>query len=246
MNSISDNNKYPNFCELAAQNLETFATFKSDPVYTQILEHVTYEEGLEYINQFKNNKHIIDNIDKFQINDKLGSSKQYFYSDFNKTFSPTTLRYIKILNDLSQLDLNNKHIVEIGAGYGGQYTIIRQIFQPKKYTFIDLGQVLALIKKYITTLNLNDIEIDFINCNDLCTDIKSDIVISNYAFSECSIDTQELYIKKILQHTKNCYMIYNNLYGYTHHQLIEKMLPIKVKINQEIPKTHPNNVLLTW
>ena len=243
--SISDNNDYPGICLWAATTKEGFLNFKRNPTYNSILEHVTYEEGVEYIQQFTPNSNIISNIEKFKINDKLGNPIKYNFQNFGE-FSPTTLRYIKILNDLSQLDLNDKHIVEIGAGYGGQYTVLRQLYKPQKYTFIDLDSVTKLIKKYVTCLELNDIPLDFIDGTQLTEFINCDLVISNYAFSECDIKVQDLYIEKILLNTKHCYMIHNNFNGYRHEELIKIVNRPNIRISKEIPQTHPNNVLLTW
>ena len=38
-----------------------------------------------------------------------------------------------------------------------------------------------------------------------------DLVISTYAFSECSIDIQLLYYETILKKAKRFYMVYNNI-----------------------------------
>ena len=43
--SVSDNTAYPAICIQASQSEEAFKTFKSNKAYTDILEHVTYEEG---------------------------------------------------------------------------------------------------------------------------------------------------------------------------------------------------------
>lgn len=243
--SISDNSEYPEVCLWAATTEAGFLNFKRNPVYNSILEHVTYEEGIEYIQQFISNTNIISNIEKFKINDKLGNPTKYNFQNFGE-FSPTTLRYIKILNDLSQLDLNDKHIVEIGAGYGGQYTVLRQLFKPRKYTFVDLDSVTKLIKRYVTTLELNDTPLDFIDGTRLTESISSDLVISNYAFSECDFKIQDMYIEKILRNTKHCYMLYNNFNGYKHDELIKIINRSNIRVSKEIPQTHPNNVLLTW
>lgn len=245
MSSISHNTDYPNVCEYAATTDQGFADFKRNPIYNSILEHVTYEEGIEYIQQFSHNKSIIDIINKFKINDINGNPRKYNYSNIGE-FSPTTLRYIKILNDLSQLDLNNKNIVEIGVGYGGQYTVLRQLFKPQKYTFIDLAPVIKLVQRYITSLNLDDIPLSFIDGTQLTESISSDLVVSNYAFSECDTNIQDLYIEKVLKHTKHCYMLYNNFNGYKHQELIDIINRPNIRISKEIPQTHPNNVLLTW
>jgi putative sugar O-methyltransferase len=155
--STSDNNTYPEVCLAAANDDTIFDSFKRNSGYTPILEHVCHSEGEEYYKNIKN-KDILNNIQKFTINDKLGNPIIYNYT-FG-SFSPTTLRYIKVLSDLSEFSLNDKTIVEIGAGYGGQYTVLRQMFKPKKYIFVDLQPTLLLIKKYITKLELNDIELE--------------------------------------------------------------------------------------
>ncbi len=52
--SISDDNVYPDFCKLAATNDAVFTTFRSNPKYTTILEHVTRTEGDVYLKLVKN------------------------------------------------------------------------------------------------------------------------------------------------------------------------------------------------
>ncbi len=244
MSSISDNTSYPNFCAQAANDTLTFKNFKQNTIYNDILEHVTYEEGAEYINEFKSNELIMENIDAFQINDTIGGPKMYTYNI--GSFSPTTLRYIKILNDLSQLNLNDTHIVEIGAGYGGQYTVLRQIFKPKTYTFIDIPPVLKLIERYVTSLGLDDINLEYIDGTSQINYMQPDLIVSNYAFSECVEAIQDKYIDKIIKSAKHCYMIYNNMNGYNHNTFIKKVRPDRVKINKEVPQTHPKNVILSW
>jgi putative sugar O-methyltransferase len=240
--SVSDNLTYPEICNLAASDDSYFKTFKHQSGYTEILEHVTCEQGVEYARLFQNNKNILSNLSKFTVNDTLGSPRVCTY-EFG-TFSPTTLRYMKVLNDLSQLNLNDKTIVEIGAGYGGQYTVLRQLYKPKKYIFVDLASTLLLIEKYISKLGLSDIEVEFMEGNNT-KPVVSDLVISNYAFSECPTSIQDDYIANILEHAKNGYMIYNNMLGYTHEQLISKCSKA-IKVNQEIPLTSSRNVLISW
>lgn len=240
--SISDNSSYPNACKQAASDDSVFNIFKSIPVYTDILEHVTYEEGKEYADLAFLVPEIRDNIKKFACNDLYGSPKTYHYA-FG-VYSPTTLRYIKILSELSQLNLNDKTIVEIGAGYGGQYVTMRQLYKPSKYVFVDLPEVLELIKKYVSKHNLDDIEIEYYNAFNL-KNIDSDLVISNYAFSECTKDIQDIYIERLINKSKHGYMLYNNMEGYTHDEL-KINCNKKIKIFDETPKTHPKNVLLTW
>lgn len=245
MTSITDDQTYPLFCKKAATDEYTFKHFKKDSTYAVVLEHVTYNQGLEYLKRIELFDNVVNALEKFKINDKLGSPVVYNFNEHG-LFSPTTLRYVKILTDLSQLDLNDKHIAEIGAGYGGQYTVIRQMYKPKSYTFIDLPEVLQLIKKYVTELKLDDIPISYVDGKTLNSTVKSDLVLSNYAFSECNMEVQETYIKNVLQQATHGYMICNNLNGYTHDDIKDKLNKPKALISAEIPKTYHKNVLLTW
>jgi len=241
--SISDNTSYPEACRRAATDDTAFSTFKRETAYTDILEHVTYEEGKIYSDYALLNKDIAANIDKFKINDKYGNPRVYEYPI--GTFSPTTLRYMKILSELSQLNLNDTTIVEIGAGYGGQYTILRQLFKPKKYIFVDMPEALLLIEKYVNTLGLNDIDIEYYTGDNLPV-IISDLVISNYAFSECNKSIQDNYVAKAIKTAAHGFMLYNNMLGYTHEEFIGICSDKKIRTFPEMPQTHPKNVLLVW
>lgn len=238
--SVSDNESYPQACKLAANYDIYFDKFKSNPDYTFVLEHVTYEEGLEYYKYSP--QHIKDNISKFSVNDKFGSPKMWNYA-FGE-FSPTTLRYAKILGDLSQLKLDGSKIVEVGCGYGGQYTVLRQMFKPEKYTFIDLKEPLLLIEKYVKMHRLDDIKLEFLSPDNI-KPVESDIFISNYAISECVTDVQDMYIENFVNRAKHGYIIHNNFTGYSHEQFIAKTNK-KIKVFEERPKLHDKNVLLVW
>jgi putative sugar O-methyltransferase len=240
--SSSDNNSYPQFCKLAVEDDTVFMSFKTSPAYTKILEHVTFEEGMYYYNHFKHNTDIISRLNKFKINDSVGAPKMYDY-EFGK-FSPTTLRYIKVLSDLSQLKLDGMDIIEIGAGYGGQYVTLRQYAKPKSYTIIDLPDVIELQQKYIEANNLNDIEINFYSIENLPR-LSGDLLISNYALSECITQVQDVYIEKIINNCKRGYIIHNRDTGYTSNEF-KQVIKHNVKQFKELPSTSPNNVLLTW
>ena len=183
-------------------------------------------------------------LEKFKVNDKYGLPTIVDYA-FG-SISPSTLRYIKILSDLSQFNLEDIDIVEIGGGYGGQYTVLRQYAKPKSYTFVDLPEVLKLQKKYIEKNNLDDIELHFYDSDNLpsCT---CDLVISNYAISECDTEIQDIYISKIIKNSKRGYMIHNKFRGYDIDTFID-LSTKKVQITDEKPQTnlHGKNSLLTW
>jgi putative sugar O-methyltransferase len=151
------------------------------------------------------------------------------------------MRYVKVLSDLVKHDLDDKIVVEIGAGYGGQYVILRQLFKPKKYVFIDLPDTLALIKRYVEKNNLNDIPLEFYDATSLPL-IESDLVISNYAYSECRSHIQEIYLKNVIVPAKHGYITYN----YHDYQLFINNCSHDTSVVPEQPQTGGNNVIITW
>jgi hypothetical protein len=119
------------------------------------------------------------------------------------------------------------------------------MYTPQSYTFVDLGSTLKLIEKYVTKLNLNDILLNFFTFDTLPATLECDLLISNYAFSECNKDIQDVYITKIINYSKHGYMIYNNMEGYKHDEFMQRCTK-KIKISNEVPKTSDSNVMLTW
>lgn len=120
--SLTDNDGYgyTDVCRLAAEYDSIFKIFKRSNDYRRVLEHVTKNQGQDYLNIIKTEgKGLLRYMFKFKENDRIGSPIRFKY-DIGE-ISPTTLRYVKVLLDLKVLfgDLNDLNIVEIGAGYGG-------------------------------------------------------------------------------------------------------------------------------
>jgi putative sugar O-methyltransferase len=241
--SQTDNGTWPDFCERAANDNTIFDTFKQADTTRTTLEHVSEKLGSIYYDHILLNEKI-KSLEKFKVNDRYGTPSKVEYP-FG-SFSPTTLRYIKIVSDLSQLSLEDMDIVEIGGGYGGQYTVLRQYAKPKSYTFVDLPRVLKLQKRYIEKNNLDDIELNFYNSDNLPSRTY-DLVISNYAISECDTDIQDIYISKIIKNSKHGYIIHNKFRGHAVDTFID-LSTKKVKVTNENPQTNRqwDNALLTW
>jgi hypothetical protein len=137
--------------------------------------------------------------------------------------------------------LDNLNIVEIGGGYGGQCKILNDIFSIKNYTIIDLEEANMLQKKYLSKLNITNIEFQ----NNLSYKSESyDFCISNYAFSECNKDIQRKYLDDIVLKSKHGYMINNRKEDYSKEDLIE-IIP-NSKLLPEIPLTGNNNYVIYW
>ena len=184
--------------------------FKSDPSYKQVLEHVDKGTGDRYLNEIviRYNKLLIENKDLLiklcEQNDKYGKTQRVYFPDF--TFcSPTNLRYILhsflCLEYIKNNNLNNLNIVEIGGGYGGLCFFISNLSSLfgvviNSYTIFDLPDASKLQKKYLKTLDFNHV-----NCYQLdkFKELNNEsFLISNYAFSEISMDIQKIYIEKVI------------------------------------------------
>lgn len=246
--SISDENNFKNICKSACEDKNIFNSFKSNPLFTQILEHTTYEQGVGYVKEIENLTKIdISLIEKFKTNDIQGNPQKYWYKEPYGNISPSTLRYIKVLNDLITLfgNLDDMSIVEIGVGYGGQSKIIQDHFKIKEYNFVDLPEVLGLTKKYLDMYDYKNL--NFLDFNNL-PDKKYDLIISNYAITECSKEMQDIYLEKIIYNSNRCYITGNdigehfNLKNYNKDEWGKK-IPNSI-FTEEKPLTHHKNYIL--
>jgi putative sugar O-methyltransferase len=247
--SISDDYVFTNFCKKAASNTETFKNFRSNEIFRTILEHTSPELGDEYLRVILDNSHDYKFISKFVVNDDVGMPEKYLYGKFG-FISPSTLRYVKVLSDLKLKfgDLNGKKIVEIGGGYGGQARVLFLEFMNLDYTIIDLPEVLLLINKFTESANLNSGKLNLFSALDFPT-IKSDLVISNYAFSELIREHQIEYLNKIINNSDRGYITYNNINPLEFQSLtIEEFSKFKSNclIESEMPESWPGNKIVSW
>jgi len=251
--SISDNESYPAICDKASIDDTTFDNFKTYPKYKDILEHVSVGDGQLYYNILENTE-IINSFDKFKINDTLGNPLTYDYGLGD--ISPTTLRYMKVLNDLmGNWDLSGKDIIEIGCGYGGQCTVLKQLINVKSYSVVDLPEVIKLAERYLSTLKLNS-NMEFMDGTSSDTEYGNyDLIISNYAISECTERVQKEYLEKIISKCGHGYITYNDIHQHFNlgvtYMLGDFINDLKVfhpnvKIIDETPLTSSNNKVLIW
>lgn len=250
MQSISDTIDYKKVCLDASINDDLFNIFKSNPVYKGILEHVSPEQGKLYLDYINSNFTDLDSfIDTFKKNDIYGGTTLSNYERIGN-ISPSTLRYIKVLSDINNLfgNLDNKKVVEIGVGYGGQCFVLSQYYNISEYSLIDLDETLLLTDKYLNKLDVSHRVINIDNISDL--DEEFDLVISNYAYSELSRELQDLYYEKIIKKSKNGYFTYNfisnlfNIDSYSKEEVFEKFSEKNLKVMEEYPNTFENNIIL--
>jgi len=200
---------YRLMCKLAVEHDDVFKVFKRSKYYTA-LGHERQEHGQMYLDIIKKTAEgLLEYFPTFQESDTIGNPIVFPYSVGQ--FSPTTLKYIKVLADLRNFfgGLNKLDIVEIGGGYGGQCKITSDVYVPNLYTIIDLDVAVPLIKKCLEALNVEHCCV--LTQDQISSDKKYDLVISNCAFSEVSKNLQRCYIDKILASAQRGYITYNRV-----------------------------------
>jgi hypothetical protein len=235
-------------CERAAHDPVRFADFKRDPDYVRILEHVTCELGARYLEcALAIQPSLRERLPEFGRNDELGSPRLCDYGTHGP-FSPTTLRYVKVLADLARLfgPLDGMRVVEIGAGYGGQCFVVSTVSEPASYVLVDLEPCLELQRTYLAALG---IEAEFMRAEDLPAEAEYDLVVSNYAFSECTGQVQRHYVERVLTCSKRGYMTMNWINPGDFRSLsrddLTTTLPGARWLPEE-PRTAPTNEILVW
>jgi hypothetical protein len=209
--SISDYKEYKEICLNASIDDEVFTHFRRNHNYTPILEHTSYDLGKGYIEWLMQNNFDVTKIDKLKLNDAQGGAILEQYDEPFGQICPSTLRYTKVMHELELMfgSLDNKNIIEIGVGYGGQCKIINDCYKPSSYTLVDLPEVTALSQRYLKDSNYNNVK--YYTQDQLPTDIEYDLVISNYAFSECERSIQMGYVNDVLKKSKNGYITFNTI-----------------------------------
>ena len=246
--SIGDDNVYPRFALEASENEAKFYNFRRSPEIISTLEHVTDAQGQMYLDFIIRNKYFSISQIKEMCTENVGNPVKNKY-DYIGEASPTTLRYIKVLGDLEKNfgNISNFRVTEIGIGYGGQARILTSNFTPREYNLIDLDEVLKLGQKFLTSCTSYE-SFNYISGNQV-EDLHSDLVISNYAFSELTRSVQEEYLNKVIANSKRGYVTYNNINPdyFDSYTIDEFALKIpNSRIIEEIPLTHPENKIVIW
>ena len=208
--SLTDIDSYKNICQLFVDNDEAFKNFRwyrGNRNYNRVLEHVPPHTGSIYLDLLLDAYPDID-LDRARKNDSVGRPEVYYYSH-NGKFSPTTLRYTKVMADIyKQMDSFKigGTVIEVGGGYGGQFRIISEFMQFDKYIIVDLDIVTKLQRKYLNYFLLRMPYFFVPEDVEKLKDDEFDFVISNFAFDELLPDTKRLYFEKIIKKSKHGYL----------------------------------------
>jgi putative sugar O-methyltransferase len=201
---------YLQACKEFVDNQELFNNFKRDSRYTPVLEHLTEADGNLYYDEMKHKELLSEELLKsVKENDSCGNPVIFKHSVLG-TISPTTTRYLKNSLDIFSHFKQNKKVLEIGGGYGGLCKVFSVVNKFSYYYLVDFPEVLDLSKKYLSQFSTIKNKIYYIPTDSLRDVSNLDLVISNYAFSECSKETQLEYYERFIKKSKNFYLVYNN------------------------------------
>lgn len=252
---------YVDFVWKAVTTTDGFASFRGNPHYTRVLEHVPDHWGQGYL-ELITDPLIRDICLGSEYADTVGSPRVAEFE--GRKISPTTLRYGKVLQDLVDAfpDLANMHsVVEIGVGYGGQTRLISEYVRLKggrmrEYYLIDLLPVLQLSRLYLEHFPLA-FQVKYVTKSELDIVGNYDLVISNYAFSEFTRSLQKQYLDRVLLRSRCGYLTMNtglrdnftlvpaaDTSCHSAEELM-RMLPNSV-VHEEKPRSAPHNYLLIF
>jgi len=247
--SISDNENFNRFCREAARSIDVFRSFRRYRPLIRVLDHVGIDHARTYI-QFVTDEGI--SVRSFlpilREMDSVGSPRKFKFRGLGLV-SPTVTRYLKVYVELEKIfgKLDGLVIAEIGVGFGGQAYLINRSSKPDKYYLFDLPSTAALATSFLNSLNSTG-TFEVVDGREP-KDVQSDLVISNYAFSELTRSMQELYLDKVISKANKGYMTWNLLSEKVLDglRLDEVLARIPgAKCIAEVPETSPGNVIVIW
>jgi hypothetical protein len=247
--SFSDNSEYLSIVQLAAENNTVFRKFRANRQYRKILEHVTKKLGYQYLKEIYDLDFECEKL--FEIVspvDSLGGPLRYKFTRLGRV-SPTTIRYVFVHLKLRELfgNLDDKKILEIGGGFGGQAAVSTYLAPNLSWIIYDLPEVSRLQAKFIDSVNPKA-DVSYLSGIEIVEN-SGDLLISNYALSEVSRKLQLEYLSKVARNCAMGYMAWNliselNGDGLSVQDVLD-ILPNSVAIDEN-PLTDSGNKIIYW
>lgn len=228
---------FRDLCRLAARNDDVFATFRTHPAMTQIVEHVDLKQGEQYLSKLR--EHAPDLLTskvlkRLRRSDQLGGGRAVSFSG-GVELSPNTLRYAWVHARLRHHFGGGKDrgwaagwkVCEIGGGYGGQ-AALTLLLEPqiKEYVLYDQPEPAALADRFLEAVvsrqsvkgsrtkaavrTIGALEAEIESVRPAAQDGgPCDLVFSNYAISELSVSLQWEYAQRLILDSKRGYFTVN-------------------------------------
>lgn len=247
--SISDRTDYVRLCEAAAAGGPAFDDFRSNRAYREILEHVTPDQGLQYLKAIERDLEVSGDLAALTADDTVGRPQPMRVGPLPDA-SPTTLRYIKVLTDLRHLfgPLDGLNVAEIGIGYGGQARILTAFHNIPRYELFDLPPVLELAERFLSHFPATSTQFALHDGRNV-PPANCDLVVSNFAFSELRREVQEDYLDRVVASAPRGYMTYNHISPPEFRSLTAQEFAARIpgsELIDEVPLTHRRNVIVIW
>jgi hypothetical protein len=212
--------------------------FKSNSNVTDILEHVTYELGLEYYELIQ--KYTLLTPEQITAycnkNDLYGEGYKCDYGWI--ITSPSNFRYLfhshLILSHMKQKGQNEYCVAEIGCGYGGLCLALTELaplynITLTEYHLIDLPDISSLQELYLSNFSIST-NLSFHSAYTYGSNITSSnlFLISNYCFSEIDNEHQTNYIQKLFPKVLYGFMTWNHilLYDFGFNMIVQDEYPL--------------------
>jgi hypothetical protein len=242
--------KYVEFVERTVGSGD-LSSFKSSPIYREILEHCSPEFGRTYYSMLRNQYGLSDEtiLAFCNLNDKVGSPVKYTIGNLSTPVSPASLLYLqhamRTLDHMESLQLNDVDIVEVGCGYGGyayalDYTSKLRGIRIRSYNCVDLDGPLRLQELYTNQCNLS-FPIQFHSASTYGKNISGTnlFFVSIYCFSEIEKQHQLGYIQHLLPKTTHGLLLWNHIPLFQFGKQYTLVEP-------ETPCTGPGNLLVLF
>ena len=197
---------------------------------------------LKDIDNIKPNKKYVTKSDILDVIKRKGNIKS-FGSDIKKNYYEDLEKYLndkvigqednikKLVKSLKKKNIINKkqsYVVLITGESGSGKSFLAQ-------TYLEKFDITGDIRYVDGTKNIISEEYD--------------LVISNYAFSELTRDVQEIYLEKVITHSKAGYITWNSLSYNSFGGYSVKELVTKIKgafVIEEKPLTAKDNCIVVW
>ena len=242
---------YREICFKASYDPYYFQNFRSMGGYRVALELTEADAFANYI--ANSSRRLRSRLEACRKIDTIGNPPLKDYPKIG-SFSGTVLRYIVLADRIEKLFSlpQNAVIGEIGAGFGGQSYIMSVFCRFGQYYIYDLPEVEALIEKVTDALGMKNV-----SCLPAESQLPADtldLIISNYAYSECDRATQIDYFDRVIKKADRGFIIYNqisvdyNLNSLSPDEFVQllKASGKDPKILKEPISTAPKNILIVW
>lgn len=216
--------------------------FKRNPAYTGILEHVSPEQGADYLKLLRAEFGMSDDtiLGFCSRNDSFGHPITFSVGDLPTQVSPTSLRYLYHASLILQhAGPDQTSFVEVGCGYGGLFSALTYLAptQIQQYHMVDLDSALALIRLVVG----DDARVTLHSASTFGKQVPDGcFFVSNYCFSEIDGTSRQMYRTYLLPRTPHGFLAWNFI------PYADAIIGHTAQVTPERPMTGPGNAFVLF